>query len=156
MSDYEVGYKKPPKATRFQKGRSGNPKGRPKGHPNLAIALERELSAKVPIKEGGRMKLITKLEAIVKQLTNKAAMGELKSIPLLVSLLNAGQVDDPSESATTVISEADEVVMRNLRLRLLGEVQLQPETGDPVPEAQRTETVVSAQDPKEVSHEPEP
>ena len=27
---YEVGYKKPPKAKRFQKGKSGNPSGRPK------------------------------------------------------------------------------------------------------------------------------
>lgn len=29
--DYETGYKKPPKSTRFQSGQSGNPKGRPKG-----------------------------------------------------------------------------------------------------------------------------
>lgn len=28
--DYHVGYKKPPKAHRFPKGQSGNPKGRPK------------------------------------------------------------------------------------------------------------------------------
>ena len=30
-ASYEVGYKRPPKHTRFKKGHSGNPKGRPKG-----------------------------------------------------------------------------------------------------------------------------
>ena len=29
--DYEVGYRKPPQHSRFEKGRSGKPEGRPKG-----------------------------------------------------------------------------------------------------------------------------
>lgn len=48
----EIGYKKPPRHTRFRKGQSGNPKGRPKGTQNLKTDLAEELSE--PHLESGR------------------------------------------------------------------------------------------------------
>jgi hypothetical protein len=37
--DYEVGYKRPPRNTRFCKGQTGNPHGRPKGARNIKTDL---------------------------------------------------------------------------------------------------------------------
>ena len=51
--EYEVGYRKPPKTTRFKAGKSGNPKGRPKGSTNLATDLSAELSEQITVREGG-------------------------------------------------------------------------------------------------------
>jgi hypothetical protein len=80
----EVGYGRPPRASQFKPGQSGNPKGRPKGSLNVATVLERTLREKLVINEGGRRREITKLEAAVKQLTNKAASGDARALRLLV------------------------------------------------------------------------
>jgi hypothetical protein len=49
--DYEVGYGKPPRQTRFKQGQSGNVQGRPRGSKNLTTVMLKELSEKVTISE---------------------------------------------------------------------------------------------------------
>ena len=83
-SDYMVGYGKPPRHTRFKKGQSGNPKGRPQGAKNSATLLNEALSEPVVVIENGRRKTITKKQAILKQIVNKAASGDHRSIQLLL------------------------------------------------------------------------
>lgn len=85
--DYDVGYGKPPVGTRFRKGKSGNPMGRPKGALNLETVLERTLREKVVVNENGRRRVVSKMEVALKQLANKAAAGELKAILLISQLL---------------------------------------------------------------------
>jgi hypothetical protein len=75
FEDEKVGYGRPPKASRFKKGQSGNPSGRPKKQPSFPELLEKELRASVNIQEGGHLRTITKKEAIVKGMTNKAMKG---------------------------------------------------------------------------------
>src|SRR5215471_3804690 len=86
-----VGYGKPPEATRFRPGRSGNPNGRPKGARNSSILLNQALDKKVTVKEGGRQRTITKREAAFTQLANKAAAGDKRAIQLLMSELRQMQ-----------------------------------------------------------------
>ena len=45
--DYEVGYGKPPRHSRFVKGQSGNPRGRPAGAKNFTTLLEEALNEPV-------------------------------------------------------------------------------------------------------------
>ncbi|WP_170369249.1 DUF5681 domain-containing protein [Ruegeria arenilitoris] len=84
--DYEVGYGKPPKHTRFKKGQSGNPKGRPKGARGLSASLKRELESKITVREGNREIRITKAEAMAKRLAASALKGDSKALLALLKL----------------------------------------------------------------------
>ena len=75
--DYKVGYGKPPQRTRFRKGQSGNPRGRPKGARGLKADLRAELSEKVKVTEHGRTRHLTKQQVIVKTLAAKAIRGDI-------------------------------------------------------------------------------
>jgi Family of unknown function (DUF5681) len=116
--DYEVGYGKPPLHTRFQKGQSGNPKGRPRGQKNLSSLLNEVLNGWVIVVENGRRKRITKREAIITQLVNKSAAADLKATQMVVALLQEveAQADDAVEQ--TALTEADHQIIERIRERL--------------------------------------
>jgi hypothetical protein len=95
--EYAVGKGKPPKHTRFRKGKSGNPTGRRRGSLNMATLLERALNERVAVTENGKHKTITKLQAMLKQLANKAASGDTRVIRLLMPLAETFLV--PARSA---------------------------------------------------------
>jgi hypothetical protein len=86
-AEYAVRFGKPPVHTRFHKGQSGNPKGRPSGAKNLATMMEKVLKEPVFINENGKRRKITKGEALIKQLVNKAIAGDPRSIKLMLGEL---------------------------------------------------------------------
>lgn len=115
---YAVGYRKPPQQSRFKKGQSGNPKGRPKGTLNLATVLGQTLREPVLINENGRQKVITKLEATVKQLVNKAASGDGHAMRYLLSLvMSAEEQTSQTSGASSSLSEADKKIMESVLKR---------------------------------------
>jgi hypothetical protein len=117
---YDVGYGKPPKHTRFQKGRSGNPKGRPKGSKGFSAILRRELDALVEVRQNGQVKKIDKREVIIKQLVNRAAEGNQRAMELLLLKMDLLQRDwqEPGRPAgeltPEVFERARELVMGKL------------------------------------------
>jgi Family of unknown function (DUF5681) len=91
----EVGNCRPPRATGFRAGQSGNPRGRPKTARGLSALVARALGETVEAKENGRRRRITKLEAAVKQLVNRAANGDQRATQFVFALLH----DDQGASA---------------------------------------------------------
>lgn len=108
----DVGYGKPPKHTRFRKGVSGNPGGRPKGRRNLASVLDRTLREKVVINENGVRKTVTKLEAAIKQLINQAPSGDKAAIRQLTAL--AGSTPAVEEPQQVQPDDNDQKIVQNL------------------------------------------
>ena len=68
----EIGYAKPPRNTRFRKGRSGNPKGRPPGR-KKEPPYEAVLGQMVTVREDGIERRVTAAEAFALYLTKQGA-----------------------------------------------------------------------------------
>ena len=117
--DYEVGYGKPPKATRFRKGVSGNPTGRPKGSRSISSILAKLGRERVKVTTNGKTRTMTKLEVVFTQLNNQAASGNLKAIRELLSahrlFAEPQQIDEITPAAR---QEHDEGVLKNIAKRV--------------------------------------
>jgi hypothetical protein len=84
--DYEVGYRKPPKRTRFQKGQSGNPFGRPRGSHNVLTDMGNELSGYITTQDGTK---ISKGRALIKALYAQAIKGNVRASALFLNKIPA-------------------------------------------------------------------
>src|SRR5208283_358917 len=112
-SNERIGYRRPPIRTRFRPGQSGNPRGRPKGARNLSSVVAAALSERVSVNENGRRRRITKLEAAIKQLVNRAASGEQRATQLLLVLAQANEAR-PTQQDANRVGDADAIVMAEL------------------------------------------
>jgi Family of unknown function (DUF5681) len=118
--DYAPNYRKPPLHTRFKKGQSGNPRGRPKK--NLPALLVAALNEPVFVTTNGRRRKITKREAVITQLVNESAGANLRATKMLIDMMKdidkkTGAQPSPETSRFT---PADEEVIKFTVQRIRG------------------------------------
>ena len=100
---YKVGYGRPPAKSRFKAGKSGNPKGRPKGSATLKTDVLAEFSERITVRERGTPRKLTKQRALIKSLMAKALSGDIRAVSTLMILhtrLTAGAVEEPADELT--------------------------------------------------------
>jgi hypothetical protein len=107
---YDVGYKKPPRATQFKRGQSGNPKGRPKGSKNFGSHVASTFARKISVHERGKERRISMAEAILLKLTAKAIAGDMTATRLAISLLQVSH-EEGKPITETFSSESDRALV---------------------------------------------
>jgi transcriptional regulator NrdR family protein len=117
--DYEIGYGKPPIDTRSKPGASGNPSGRPKGAKNLTTLVHEALNELVIVAENGRRRKVSKRQAIIKQLINRSAQGDLRATQMLLGVMQEiERRQEATEPAEITFDAADTKVLDQLIARL--------------------------------------
>src|SRR5262249_53619310 len=110
--DYKIGYRRPPHHTRFEKGRSGNPRGRPQGHANAKTIVSRAINERVRIREGETERAMTKLEAMLQGHLVKAIKGDARSASLVINLVTRlGLLAETENKTLTALSEEDHAIL---------------------------------------------
>lgn len=108
---YKVGYGRPPEAHRFKAGKSGNPRGRPKGTRPVGAVLQQILEQRVAVTENGRTRKLPALEVMLRRLALDALRSEPKALKLMLSLVD--RYADTSEASLPIddILEEDRTII---------------------------------------------
>ena len=110
-ADYAIGYGKPPREHQFQPGRSGNPKGKPKGSVKFKTDLMEELNERVTITQNGKTSKVSKQRLVIKALTSSAMKGDLKAAATLISLIGQTLGLDQEDGTAARLSANDQVLL---------------------------------------------
>lgn len=113
QSEPGVGYGRPPKATQFKQGKSGNPKGRPKGSRTVGAVLQDILQQRIAVTENGRTRRLPALEVMLRRLANDAMRNEPAALKLMLSLHDRyGQSPEAGIRIDEVLAE-DKAILAN-------------------------------------------
>jgi hypothetical protein len=118
--DRKVGYRNPPKHTRFRPGQSGNPKGRPKDAKNLKTELEEELAEKVQVREGNKTLIVSKRRALIKRLMADALGGKASAQRTLIDMADRLLEHDAALNDSQELSPEEQEILKAVLDRRMG------------------------------------
>jgi hypothetical protein len=125
QAEYQIGYGKPPKAYQFKPGQSGNPRGRPRGRPSKKAVWERMMSELIPIREGGKLRKVTKYEALCLAHLTKGINGDTRSAMFAINEAGRAGFGQPGAEPVPVKSKdrasQSDVLFENINLELISE-----------------------------------
>src|SRR5215813_12895092 len=106
-----TGYKRPPRSTQFQKGHSGNPKGRPKGSRNFKTDLLEVMGQTVFITENGQRRAVSGRRAVAIRLLHDGVHGDAKALSNLTAHLLKHDFDADVKPQAEILTENDRVII---------------------------------------------
>jgi uncharacterized protein DUF5681 len=109
--DYKVGYGKPPKEHQFKPGRSGNPRGRPKGTKSEDTIVRAVINRRVGLTLGGKARNVPLLEAVWTKIADDALKGNAKAQTLITNRARTLDTAEPDSA----LSPDDEKVLQSYR-----------------------------------------
>lgn len=115
LDAYKVGYRRPPKEHQFEPGQSGNPKGRPKGSKNEETILNNLLNRRIEIREAGRSRKISVLEAVLLKFAEEALRGNPRAATFL---LDRYRPTESNEISTEELRREDQEILDAFAARL--------------------------------------
>lgn len=128
---YTVGYRKPPKHTRFRPGQSGNPRGRPRSAKGLNTIVRETMTQKITVRTAAGEKKITRIEAVVQKTVEQAMKGNPRALAELLKLYGNAIPEERSEAEVLTereedLTATDLAILEALRAELLGETGDRP------------------------------
>jgi len=109
---YAVGRGKPPRHTRFAPGQSGNPGGRKKGSVNLKTMLEEVLTSEIELKENGKKRTVSLLEALLKRAVQQALSGDMRALKDLLDRYERCVGAEPERNAD--LADEDRAILQRV------------------------------------------
>lgn len=128
--DYDIGFAKPPKSTRWQKGQSGNPSGKKKGKSLAQYLLEAGEEEKIFLQDGKQVAMPVN-EALAKQIYADAIKGMHQAAKIVVDAQKTVASDMPSGTLALTGPEEIEVARAHAEwLKLIEDVQTEEHDDD--------------------------